>query len=149
MMYIPTESTTFRVPFVRGKDRPRLARGRLYTPRITKKSEEAIGLAYQAAGGEYAPKGTPVMLRIVIHKAPPKSLAKRILMKLDLRKPDIDNVLKLVMDGLTGSAYYDDAQVVSAWVDRSWMIPGEEDVTLVRVSRPARTQTDWILSYVL
>ena len=37
------------------------------------------------------------------------------------KKPDADNVLKIVMDGLNGVAYEDDKQVVDATVHkRSW-----------------------------
>ena len=141
------ESTTFKVPFVRGKERPRFARGRVYTPRVTQKAEEEIGLAYKAAGGTLAPKGVPVTVSITVHKAPAKSTPKRVLMKLDLRKPDLDNVIKLVLDGLNGVAYEDDSQVVSIDADRVWSIPGEEDATLITVSTPARTNTDWILTH--
>lgn len=141
------ESTTFTVPFVRGKERPRFARGKIYTPRVTQKSEEEIGLAYKAAGGAFAPKGVPVTVAITVHKAPAKSTAKKVLMKLDLRKPDLDNVIKLVLDGLNGAAYEDDSQVVSIEAGRVWSIPGEEDATLITVSIPAHTETDWILHH--
>lgn len=50
-----------------------------------------------------------------------------------IRKPDLDNSLKLVMDSLNGCAYRDDVDAVLASVCRRWANPGEHDHTIVRV----------------
>ena len=50
----------------------------------------------------------PVALYIVIYKQLPKSKKGE---KPFIQKPDIDNVIKCVMDGLNGVAYADDRQV--------------------------------------
>lgn len=54
------------------------------------------------------------------------------------RKPDVDNVVKLVLDALNTTrtrqgAYRDDAQVVHAWVVKRWANPGEGEHTRVVV----------------
>ena len=36
------------------------------------------------------------------------------------KKPDIDNLLKIVLDSLNGVAYHDDVQVISAHVDKKF-----------------------------
>ena len=36
------------------------------------------------------------------------------------KKPDIDNVLKIILDALNGVAYHDDTQVISAHVDKKF-----------------------------
>ena len=51
----------------------------------------------------------PVSLHIVVYKQLPKGKKRD---EPFTTKPDIDNIIKCVMDGLTGVAYEDDKQVV-------------------------------------
>jgi Holliday junction resolvase RusA-like endonuclease len=34
------------------------------------------------------------------------------------KKPDIDNIEKIIFDALNGIAYNDDSQIVSCWADK-------------------------------
>lgn len=52
-------------------------------------------------------------------------------------KPDADNVVKLVLDGLNGVAWLDDAQVCDLAVVRTWAGDGAGAGVLVRVWRLA------------
>lgn len=134
----------FAVPFVQGKARPRFnsATGRTYTPDKTRKAEQAIRQAYVAAawdkygktGDPFAPKGTPVVVRITIERALPKSTPRRIESTPDMGKPDLDNVVKLVLDALNGTAYDDDTQVVRAVVIKRNRTRRDGDQTTVRVA---------------
>ena len=47
--------------------------------------------------------------------------------KLAPGKPDIDNILKVVLDGLNGIAYEDDKQVTIVQCKKSYMKPGFDD----------------------
>ena len=40
--------------------------------------------------------------------------------QLPQKKPDIDNVLKIIMDGLNGAAYKDDKQVAAAAASKAY-----------------------------
>lgn len=99
-----------------GKARPRFANGHAYTPTKTKEYEEAIKWAYKAAGGKL--NGGYVAVNISAFYGIPKATTKkdRELIERGLIKPavkpDIDNVIKAVLDGLNGVAYSDDKQVV-------------------------------------
>ncbi len=68
--------------------------------------------------GMFLERGKPVTLRIVARFLPPKSTSKkRTALMLDgkelpLKKPDIDNIVKVVADALNGVAYHDDTQIV-------------------------------------
>lgn len=102
-----------------GKARPRFTRsGHAYTPQKTKDAEELIAAAYRAAGGRCIPKGVPVELEVLARFPIPKSFSQKkrgaVLDSeiLPTKKPDADNILKLVADALNGVAYEDDAQVV-------------------------------------
>lgn len=92
------------------KRRPRIAtKGRhahAYTPTATLEEEAIVGACYR--GEKYT---GAVRLTLHIFKALPKRTPKSIQRERNTSKPDIDNVLKAVMDALNGIAYDDDSQV--------------------------------------
>lgn len=62
--------------------------------------------------------GTPVEIKLLFHMPIPKSIKGR--MRKDMissyvyhtKKPDIDNLTKLILDAMTGIVYTDDSQIV-------------------------------------
>ena len=98
-----------------GKARPRVTRWGAYTPQKTTDYENLIRSAYK---GEY--HTGYLQVDVVAYFKVPKSVSrKKRLQMLDreikpAKKPDIDNVLKIVLDSLNKVAYKDDAQVISA-----------------------------------
>lgn len=110
---------SFTVPWVAGKERPRFTHGHTYTPKATRVRErEVAGLYKLAALAQHkavpmADAGVPVTLSVIMQHPLPKSTPKRVTSEPFVRKPDIDNAIKLVMDGLNGVAWADDVQVTS------------------------------------
>lgn len=105
-----------------GKGRPKVStiggQPRMYTPPKTKAYEELIGkVAQQVMAGRELIAG-PVMidLRIVLGIAaswPKRKTAAALAGNLmPTKKPDIDNVLKAICDGINGIVFKDDVQVV-------------------------------------
>lgn len=104
-----------------GKGRPRFAmkggRVNAYTPPKSKHYEKQIEKAYKMAGGQMFPDDVPVKItvRIALRMPASASRKKREAMRCGLirplTKPDTDNVIKSVLDGLNGVAYADDKQV--------------------------------------
>lgn len=105
---------TITVPFVRGKGRPRFNRksGRAYTPGQTVEAEAEIARIWMDEAGLTAPRGVPVMVDVTVRRDMPKTTPKRVESMPDVTRPDLDNVVKLVLDALNGVAYEDDSQVV-------------------------------------
>lgn len=113
---------TFFVPGEpRGKGRPRFNRsaGAAYTDRETKAYEETIVAFFRKSYGGFRYPDTAFLSVSVTALLPiPKSATKaqRAAMAagetLPSRKPDVDNVQKVVLDALNGVAYKDDARVV-------------------------------------
>lgn len=107
-----------------GKARPRLGRGgRVYTPTKTTDAERAIANAWRVQIGRK--HDGPVHLSLAISFAVPSSISKaerarRLDAAWHTQKPDIDNVVKLVLDALNGVAYDDDTQVVSISTTKRW-----------------------------
>lgn len=102
---------------VQGKARPRFSHrsGTVYTPGKTKSYERQIAEAYEAQSGPCFEGAVTVIIEAVFSIPKSWTRAKKAdaaAGKLAPGKPDIDNILKVVLDGLNGIAYEDDKQVV-------------------------------------
>ncbi len=90
----------------------------------------------QAAGGFYLEAGKPVTLRIVARFLPPKSKSKKVQQQmvdgeiLPLKKPDMDNIIKVVADALNGVAYHDDTQIVMVIAKKAYSALEGLDITV-------------------
>jgi Holliday junction resolvase RusA-like endonuclease len=112
---------TFTVPGEpRGKGRPRFTQyGRAYTDSETRAYEKKVIAYYRQSLKEFRfGDDEYVAVEVTAVYPIPKSATKKSLEQiaqgklLPKKKPDIDNVLKIVLDSLNGYAYRDDAQVV-------------------------------------
>ena len=114
----------------KGKARPKVTRTKAgtsltYTPDKTVAYEELVRLRFsEAAKGRRFEAAKPLRLRIAAFFGVPASKPKKtkILMLQNLirptKKPDFDNVFKIVCDALNGIAYADDAQIVEAQITK-------------------------------
>jgi Holliday junction resolvase RusA-like endonuclease len=112
-----------------GKGRPKFARVgdgvTTYTPRETRAYEERVRAAYRAAGGPHL-GDRALCVRIVAYCPIPASVSKarRYAMahgfELPTKKPDCDNILKIICDALNRCAYDDDKQIVRAEVVKKY-----------------------------
>lgn len=110
-----------------GKARPRFSRrsGTVYTPSKTARYEKQIKAAFLAAGGKMIPSDCYVSVTVNAYFAIPKSYTKgkRLACEHNInrpdKKPDIDNVVKVVLDALNKVAYEDDKQVIEV-ICRKW-----------------------------
>jgi len=106
-----------------GKQRPRATRaGRMYTPAETVAFERIVG---QIAMEHFPqPLAGPIALEIIAVFAPPDSWSKKKvadhLHRPHTQKPDSDNCLKAILDGLNRVAFADDAQVSQITFRKSW-----------------------------
>jgi len=100
-----------------GKARPRVTKHGTFTPAKTKNYEEAVQILYQTECNSYMFEG-PVGVRVVAYYEIPKSFSKkkRALCLENIlypeKKPDIDNITKIITDALNNIAYKDDKQVI-------------------------------------
>lgn len=119
----------FRVPGKPiGKARARYSKftDGFYTPTTTKNAERTIGAYAKVCMMENVKKLTNKAMAVnlfIYHKVPAsytKQKTKDALANVirPIKKPDTDNVLKCVMDALTGVVYEDDNQVVDNIVRR-------------------------------
>ena len=115
---------TFKVPGEpTGKGRPRVVKSgafaRTYTPEKTATYENLVKLEYQRQCGKTYFGEAPLGMRIRAYHGIPKAVSKRkraaMIDKVirPVKKPDIDNIEKVIGDALNGLAYRDDVQIVS------------------------------------
>jgi Holliday junction resolvase RusA-like endonuclease len=110
-----------------GKERPRLGKGRVYTPAKTRDYEDTVGWAAKAAMGRTPILTGPVGLTIICYFSN-KTLGWHV------NKPDADNLIKALADGMNGIVYKDDCQVARISFSK---IKGLEDKVEIMV-RPLR-----------
>lgn len=104
-----------------GKGRARsTASGRHYTPDKTVSYETRLAWTFRQAAPSWVPLAGPVRIMVTAVFNPPQSITDRQRREIAAGnlfptvKPDLDNVLKIVADGLNGIAYIDDKQIVRA-----------------------------------
>jgi Holliday junction resolvase RusA-like endonuclease len=110
----------------RGKGRPRFTKnGHVYTPDETKRYEQLVGLSYRNSAKGYK-FTSPVRVTVKAFHKPPKGKSKKVTEDmlngriLPTKKPDADNVAKIVLDGLNKVAWDDDTQVVEMMVTKRY-----------------------------
>lgn len=110
------------------KGRPRFANRHAYTPQKTVIYEELVKVGYLQTDRVKFMQGEQLSVMIDAFFAIPKSANKMdsSLMLLNkirpTRKPDFDNIAKVICDSLNGIAYKDDSQIVSAQIDKYYSI---------------------------
>ncbi|EDS79173.1 RusA family crossover junction endodeoxyribonuclease [Clostridium perfringens] len=100
---------------IRGKARPRVCRGHAFTPKDTVQYEKLVRDCYQEQDGRYL-EGSIKVLIVAYYKIPKSYSKKRVQAIRDglekpRKKPDADNIGKIILDSLNGIAYKDDAYV--------------------------------------
>ena len=115
-----------------GKGRPRFMKnGHAYTPSKTAAYESIVRACYMAAcGNENVPfeKGIPLVATIDCIFGIPKSASKKRVQAMlcglerPCKKPDLDNLVKAVLDAINGLAYHDDAQITTLHVTKRYGI---------------------------
>ena len=106
------------------KGRPKITRhGRAYTPEKTRSFETAVKLFLKKEFRGKKPYSQALTVSLVFHVKRPKSVSatKR---PLPTVKPDIDNLVKGVLDCLNGIVIEDDAQVVSLAAEKRYAQQG-------------------------
>lgn len=97
--------------------------GLLVCGKCGKRKQKLIKVEYRRQCGSFKySKETPLDVRITAYYSIPKSASKKKAQAMrdrrirPMKKPDFDNIGKIVCDALNDIAYHDDAQIVDAQV---------------------------------
>ena len=137
----------FTVPGIpKGKERPRVCRinGRslTYTPKQTTQYEKLVRASYTAVSKIFFffDKDTPLEISIIALFSIPKSVGKKLKNSmltgdiLPIKKPDSDNIVKIILDALNGVAYWDDSQVCRVYFEKIYAEKPETKVIIKEIS---------------
>jgi len=112
------------------KGRPRYARRgnfvQTYTPTKTREYEDVIRENAKMAMGMSDPLETPLNVLLMFGMPIPSSTPKKALQgHLDgsvkhIKKPDLDNLAKAVLDAMNGVVYLDDNQICRLTIEKNY-----------------------------
>ena len=123
------------VPVAKG--RPRLGRYGTYTPKKTQEYEEYVKMCWVAKYGSIQPSEQSLEVNIVFYLPIPKSVNKKQRAEMldgkikHTKKPDIDNLIKSVLDALNGIAYSDDSKIIKVAAEKQY---SEKPRTEIQIS---------------
>jgi Holliday junction resolvase RusA-like endonuclease len=141
--------TSIGEPF--GKERPRFVTkysegkrgykgGFAYTPKKTKEHERKIAMDYATHPNHIDFRRVPVKIKIhAYYKIPKKfNLAQRAAASEQKllpkhKKPDVDNIAKLIMDALEGYAYINDVQICEMEIKKFYGIPPRVEIEIEEI----------------
>lgn len=127
-----------------GKSRARTVRNKYtgkvhsFTPEKTQNYEDLIRWAYKEAGGKYFGEQA-LRIDITAYFPMPQSFSKTKRQQAftgalkPTKKPDCDNILKVVLDALNGVAYHDDKQVTGVSCNKLYSDTGSLTITLLEL----------------
>lgn len=119
----------FEVPGkVTGKARPRVntLTGRAYTPENTKDYEMLIKQYFKIKYPKFETLEGRIKVKIIAYFKPPKQTSKRqveLMLENNIsptKKPDIDNIIKIILDALNKMAFRDDSQITKIEVEKMY-----------------------------
>ena len=109
---------------IKGKARPRIYNGHAFTPKDTVNYENWVKLCYQQQCGELL-QGS-IRANIIAYYKIPKSYSKKRVQAIregkeyPQKKPDADNIAKIILDSLNKIAFDDDSQITELTVLKRW-----------------------------
>lgn len=110
----------------KGKGRPRMSTktGRAFTPKDTIMYENLVKMCYQDQVGEML-EGE-IRATIIAHYGIANSTSKKkreLMLQGEInptKKPDLDNIAKVVLDSLNNIAYKDDSQITKLVIEKCY-----------------------------
>jgi len=120
----------------KGKQRPRWQKLGTYTPKDTVNYESYIKELFAIKYPDFIPLDSALTVQIWAGLLMPKSTSKKKegMMKLGIikptKRPDVDNILKTVMDALEKLAYKNDSQIVRVVIDKDYSERPRLEITI-------------------
>ena len=137
MSYPIIKFTVYGEPVAKG--RPRVARWGTYTPEKTVRYEELVKFSYLQTERVRFTNGEALVMSLDIYMSIPKSTSKKnaeLMREGSIRptkKPDLDNIIKILGDSLNKLAFDDDNQVVSMVANKFYSEEPRVEVEITEV----------------
>lgn len=123
---------------IKGKARPRVNTYtcQVYTPTKTKDYENLVKQYFKIKYPKYEPLEGRISVKIVAYFKPSKTTSKKLLSEMlegkmsPTKKPDIDNIVKIILDSMNKMAFVDDNQITKLEVEKVY---AEEEKVYVKI----------------
>ena len=115
------EFTVYGEP--KGKGRPRFGNGRTYTPKTTTEYEKNVLSAYMDKYHTLKLKNeiwVQIRAYMGIPQITPKKRRAGMIGTGVTKRPDVDNIAKIILDALNGVAYDDDKQITRLIISKEY-----------------------------
>lgn len=125
-----------------GKGRPRFTKnGRAYTPAKTRTYEAEVVSSFRRDCPRFEPweRGVPLKVRIKAVYSIPQSATAMARAKMltgqtrPTKRPDLDNIEKIICDSLNAICYHDDSQIVDTRVIKEYGAEPRVEVTVKEI----------------
>lgn len=124
---------------IKGKERPRINTYTCtaYTPNNTKDYENLIKQYFKIKYPRYVPLENRVSVKIMAYFKIPKSTTKKDKALIEERKlsptkkPDIDNIVKIILDALNKMAFKDDNQITKLEIEKFYT--EDEEKVIIKI----------------
>ena len=124
----------------RGKQRPRMCvrfgKQVTYTPKQTSEYEKLVKASYMAVSKMFFKKDIPLEIDITAFFSGKYSDSGWA-----TKKPDSDNIIKIVLDGLNKVAYYDDAQICKIHFEKRYSEIPRVEVKIKKLEEKTNMKT--------
>jgi len=134
---VPSTKVSLTIPGEpRGKQRPRWQKFGTYTPKETMNYETYIKQLFAIKYPGFMPVESALTANLWAGLTIPKSASKKKqgMMKLGIikptRRPDVDNILKAVLDALEKLAYKNDSQICRVVIDKDYSERPRLEITI-------------------
>ncbi len=123
---------------IKGKARPRVNTytGQAYTPAPTKDYETLVKQYFKIKYPRYEQLEGRISVKIIAYFKIPKNATKKEKNLIEegllspTKKPDIDNIVKIILDSMNKMAFKDDNQITKIEVQKVY---GEEEKVYIRI----------------
>jgi len=107
-------------PVPKGRPKTIMRGGKVwtFTPKHTKEAEAIIRTLVIQQAIDGFPEHTPLHMTVTFYRTKPEYAPKGEL--IPVRKPDLDNYIKTILDALNGIAFPDDAQISTIEARKRW-----------------------------
>lgn len=124
---------------IKGKERPRINTYTCtaYTPNNTKDYENLIKQYFKIKYPRYVPLENRVSVKIMAYFKIPKSTTKKDKVLIEegklspTKKPDIDNIVKIILDALNKMAFKDDNQITKLEIEKFYT--EDEEKVIIKI----------------
>lgn len=118
-----------------GKGRPRVGKWGTYTPKPTANYETLVKFTFSNLFPDFEIMKKPIKAEITAVFTVPKSYSKKQIAEIEkkpvyTKKPDCDNIAKIILDSLNGLAYNDDNQIYNLKVIKRY---GNQEKVIVNL----------------